>query len=445
MDIRTIDLSYLKPPQDVLKVQHSDYYICHGEGKKEVRKIFFNVPRNEFEERNLKDFTQMIIDEKLTLPSNWKEADTFRYCYCAKFDLPKCLPILKNHLAWKLDNNTYILEDAALEYLKKGILYYMGRDKEYRPVIMINVHLIDFKAPVEVFIKALGALLFVISKYCFVPGKVENWIIMIETNSVGVFGFPFMILKKIIEFTSANFSSTMEKLYLLNPSFGLNTSWNVVKAMLDVETASKISFVKESNFIELQEKIPAERLIQKYGGTLPNFTTFWPPVNDLKGIPMQSPLMIKSRALDLSVTTSRKGNNHTSEHDLTVYYDCESQAASAAFDMNDSRRQYFDLEASVLSTGNNREESKGTKKSPMFQKTFKVVQEEFMIENRSNEDTNRERGDGMGGSCEQTASSRQNQVVYEDFRQSKSYFCGMCKPYDASEPRQEASSSCNIF
>jgi hypothetical protein len=36
----------------------------------------------------------------------------------------------------------------------------------------------------------------------FYPGKVENWIIFIETNEIGLFNFPFGVLGKIIEMAS---------------------------------------------------------------------------------------------------------------------------------------------------------------------------------------------------------------------------------------------------
>jgi hypothetical protein len=36
----------------------------------------------------------------------------------------------------------------------------------------------------------------------FYPGKIENWIIFIETNELSLFGFPFGALNKIIEVAS---------------------------------------------------------------------------------------------------------------------------------------------------------------------------------------------------------------------------------------------------
>lgn len=43
------------------------------------------------------------------------------------------------------------------------------------------------------FTEALCALCWVVEKHCFVPGKVENWVIIVETNSVSMWNFPFKV------------------------------------------------------------------------------------------------------------------------------------------------------------------------------------------------------------------------------------------------------------
>jgi len=43
------------------------------------------------------------------------------------------------------------------------------------------------------FCDTLCALCSVLEEHCFVPGKVENWVIIIETNNVGMWSFPFKV------------------------------------------------------------------------------------------------------------------------------------------------------------------------------------------------------------------------------------------------------------
>jgi CRAL/TRIO domain len=103
-------------------------------------------------------------------------------------------------------------------------------------------------------------------------------------------------LKAITSVTALNFTGTLQKLYLLNPSSSLNFLWGGIKSFLDPVVAQKIDFVKESRFKEeLGKTILPDQLEVKYGGSLPNFTTFWPPRTQFK-----------SDAADLKAIVSRK-------------------------------------------------------------------------------------------------------------------------------------------
>ena len=46
--------------------------------------------------------------------------------------------------------------------------------------------------------------------------------------------FPFKIMGNIIENMSINYTSTLEKMYILNPSFIFNTTWKVVESNLNI-------------------------------------------------------------------------------------------------------------------------------------------------------------------------------------------------------------------
>ena len=45
--------------------------------------------------------------------------------------------------------------------------------------------------------------------------------------------------------------------------------------MIESETATKISFVKKSNFNELRKNISETQLEEKFGGVIPNFIKYW--------------------------------------------------------------------------------------------------------------------------------------------------------------------------
>lgn len=66
--------------------------------------------------------------------------------------------------------------------------------------------------------QALSYFLGVIKKNMFIPGKIENWILIIETNNEGVFRVPPNTLEIIVENLNINFTGHLEKMFILNPS-----------------------------------------------------------------------------------------------------------------------------------------------------------------------------------------------------------------------------------
>ncbi len=87
-----------------------------------------------------------------------------------------------------------------------------------------------------------------VKKYMFVPGKIENWIFIIDTCSLGLNDLPIKCLASIIEVTQINFVGCLEKMLILNPSSLLQWSWGLIEKFIDKRCAKKIQFInKEKN------------------------------------------------------------------------------------------------------------------------------------------------------------------------------------------------------
>jgi hypothetical protein len=74
----------------MIRVAH---YIRHGEGTKAVRKIFYKVPLDKFEEEKLKEFELAIKQDGTPLPQWWNRGEALRWCYSQRFEIPKCLQV----------------------------------------------------------------------------------------------------------------------------------------------------------------------------------------------------------------------------------------------------------------------------------------------------------------------------------------------------------------
>ncbi|CAD8172017.1 unnamed protein product [Paramecium octaurelia] len=275
-----IDYSYLAPPKEANDVVHSNHYIKHQEQEKGVRKIYETVVYDQFEMEKVKELKEEIKKQKIILSSDWKESDYLRISYAGRFDKKTVIKKLQQHIAWRCNKIYQEINSHSESFLKEGICYLLGRDKQYRPIVILNAHQIDQKKhDKEQIFQALSCLLGIVKKNMFVPGKVETWVFLLETNNLGGQGLQQKVLEVLIDNMSTNFSGYLERMFVLNPSSGINFLWQQIKAFLDEETINKISFLSSKEIKQLKEFIEPNQLEEKFGGTHPNLTKFWPPYN----------------------------------------------------------------------------------------------------------------------------------------------------------------------
>jgi hypothetical protein len=272
------DYKVLRPSQDVFNVKHTDYYIVHGTGKKAIRKIFYGVTWNQYERDKLKEMYDELARQKIQLPPNWKENETVRMIYDQKGDIPKCVECLKRYADFLNEPKWHIYDPAYQDFFDSGALYVMGKDKQHRPIVVCSVYKLKLKGDAgDVIIRAIVYAMSAIKRNAFVQGYCENWIMIVEVNGAGLFNFPVSSLKKFIHVAQLYFSYCLEKLYVTNPSFMLNASWNMLKGLIEPDTVDKIEFLKKKDFYKLHANIDPSQLEKKYGGTHEDLTSFWPP------------------------------------------------------------------------------------------------------------------------------------------------------------------------
>eukprot|EP00828_Plagiopyla_frontata_P049014 TRINITY_DN9595_c0_g1_i2.p1 TRINITY_DN9595_c0_g1~~TRINITY_DN9595_c0_g1_i2.p1 ORF type:complete len:285 (+),score=46.04 TRINITY_DN9595_c0_g1_i2:313-1167(+) len=210
------------------------------------------------------------------------------YAQSTDFSLKLSVERIKKHIAWRNNieyHNFFGKEDKALKILQDGLIYQFGRDKEFRPIIVYNLQLIrdainSKEITLQQFIRGMSYLLTSIRINMFLKYHVENWLIILDVQNMGALGLPIKMLNQIFEITYYGMTCTNDKLFIVNPSFSVNTVWKVVSAF-DPATFSEIKFLQETEFYKLLEFISADQLEIKFGGQAENQTTFWPPKNTL--------------------------------------------------------------------------------------------------------------------------------------------------------------------
>lgn len=190
---------------------------------------------------------------------------------------------------------------------------------QQRPILIMNLELVNVKQfGEECYINAFSYFLGIIVKYCMIPGKIENWIFVMDSKGLGLGSFPFKVIGTTIKTMQLNFCGRLEKLYILNPSSSLNTSWKIIKAFLDKDTAAKISFVKSTEIQQLQERISKDQLEVQFGGTVPNVDKFWPPMNLALNPPIPEEILKQIESMNITSIQIEKEKAKTEQEEKAL-------------------------------------------------------------------------------------------------------------------------------
>lgn len=117
------------------------------------------------------------------------------------------------------------------------------------------------------------------------PGYVENWIAILDLE--GFIDKKEKIqklcethLEELIAVFQMNYPNYLEKLYLINfphTFLDLLQTFRQSLAPSHVSLSHKMEVLSKDELKSLQERIDGSQIEKKYGGSYPNYQTFWPP------------------------------------------------------------------------------------------------------------------------------------------------------------------------
>lgn len=91
----------------------------------------------------------------------------------------------------------------------------------------------------------------------FVPGKVENFNMIIDLAEVGITQCPFTVLKIVIGCLQMNYRCCSKRLLILNACFSIRMGWKAVDMVLSDSTRKKIVLVDKNTCPELTDNSDA--------------------------------------------------------------------------------------------------------------------------------------------------------------------------------------------
>ena len=166
-----------------------------------------------------------------------------------------------------------------VDELNKGFAYIYRRDRSYRPLFVMNVNkLKNTKADHETLINMSSFVIQFIISRALVPGKVENWVTIIDMKGVGITEIPKSLIQKMTKPLQDLFKGRLYKLYVINSQWAIKIVWSIAKNVVDPLTIKKFVLQGDKFQPELHKLVDPSQLEKKFGGTLPDkVDNFFPP------------------------------------------------------------------------------------------------------------------------------------------------------------------------
>lgn len=263
---------FLLPAEVTLYEPPASEIFHHG-----ARQIYNNTPLTEEETEQLRAFHKFIattdIGDSLGNFPRCTEIHALRYLVKAKFDPHKAVDLMKLAMRDRIVRLP-VSESDVLEDLKAGGIYWHGRDKQCRPCLIVRVERLG--SHVKNRERTLRLIVFLFEyalRYLMVPGRVENWVVIIDVaNASSAISTSMWISVAIV---AQAIATMLEKVYcgrmawikIINLS---NSAYliKIVNGLIPADKKHKVSF--PMNIAEDVRKLfEPNQVEERYGGTAP--------------------------------------------------------------------------------------------------------------------------------------------------------------------------------
>jgi hypothetical protein len=109
----------------------------------------------------------------------------------------------------------------------------------------------------------------------FLPGQIENWIIIYDLGKMGITDIPINACKQIMQTLACNYGGRLYRLFAVNVPKAAWLTWKLASTVLDDATVDKISLDTEIDIPKLFQLCDKSQVEQRFGGIQPNRTQFW--------------------------------------------------------------------------------------------------------------------------------------------------------------------------
>ena len=243
------------------------------------QRLLFREPQQfrQDEMNKILDFQNWLNDNQLDIPEQYDYREMFRWLQSMKFDYRTTYNAIYANFEF-FNKILPINIDNFQKYFNSGFLYFLNRDKKFRPVWVIDMaKLIDEIGEEDILEYTVMTLEYVVDKG-LVPGKVENWIVIVDCSNLWATQISTSQIQTMAKAMQQNYPGRLYKLFAVGVSFTLRAIWAIASNFIDSFTEYKVKIYGSGYEEDLLEFIDEDKLEQKFGGWLPNKTeNFFPP------------------------------------------------------------------------------------------------------------------------------------------------------------------------
>jgi hypothetical protein len=129
------------------------------------------------------------------------------------------------------------------DLLESGLYYMHGRDKSLRPLMMFCPKVfVTLKMDLHDAMMATHFMGQYIVNYMMRPGKVENWLIILDLAHLGITSQPKNSIIQFVKNFNHNYYQRNIGMFLMNTSWGIRAMWGIIKPFVHPTTRQKLIF-----------------------------------------------------------------------------------------------------------------------------------------------------------------------------------------------------------
>ena len=218
-------------------------------------------------------------------PTKISKSDILRYIYHCGFKEKNVIKLINQYIISKSHYLKYSIEnppDSIMKLLNIGFIYVIGRDNQFRPIIMIDIPKVkdvQNKLQKEQMHEVLFYFFSFIIEYLMLPGQIEKWsVIMLSKNESLEYSKDFnFVFNNIID----SFPCRLHSLDIIECDDISAIMWKFFKIAIENKVRKKdlVTIYKSNDkSYKYLKNMNKEQLERKAGGSLINKTdNFFPP------------------------------------------------------------------------------------------------------------------------------------------------------------------------